>query len=557
MKTKYNKLLFPLLLLIVVVTSCGKDFLERAPLDSLTDAGYYQNTEQLLNATTPLYNAVWLSYNFKAIQSVEQRANTLFWNGNAFKNFNVSTANSELAEAWSSFYNVVGQANLIIENVKRYTPESVPLKDRNNAIAEARFMRALAYSMLVQLWGEVPVLENNLTLLTDTTKRRNTIESVWNLIMSDMRFAAKNLNEVSVNPGRLNKYAGEAMLARMFLTHAGVGMPGDGTRRQSDLDSAAYYSRNVIANGPFKLLTDYEELFKMKNNNNTESILALQWVFNGGWGTQNATQAYLAFSGTITGVGDGWGSQIGAGFNTLKLYEDYALDKRRRATFMFPGDVYNYIHHDVGGTIRPYLKVPYASNNSYTLSGSNLGAEFAWVKKYVVGRPEDNDGKVKNMGTEINTYLMRYSEVYLTLAEAILGNAESTSNTEAVDAVNQIRNRAGLPSLTSVTWYDIYRERILEFAMENISAFDFSRLHYYDPQKAYTMLSEMNRGYYWVIPRPNIDNPVSWEVIDRQRQDQDDFRVINKDNFYLGIPDAEIVKAPSLLQPAVPYQPEN
>lgn len=549
----------PLLFFLMIFTlaSCGKNFLDRRPLDNLTDANYYQNSEQLLKATTPLYNAVWLSYNFKAIQSVEQRANTLFWNDNPFKEFNASGSSTDVLEAWQSFFNVVGQANLIIENIKVYTPSSVAEKDKNNAIAEARFMRGLAYSMLVQLWGAVPVLENNLTLLTDTSKRRNTIESVWDFIMADMRYAAKNLHETSANPGRLNKYAGQAMLARMFLTHAGVNVTGGAQRRQSDLDSAAYYCRSVIANGPYKLLSDYEELFKMKNNNNAESILALQWVFNGGWGTQNATQSYLAFSGTITGVGDGWGSQIGAGFNTLKLYENLATDKRRRATYMFPGDLYNYIHHDVNGTIRPYLKVPYASNNSYTLSGTNPGSEFAWVKKYVVGRPEDNDGKVMRLGTEINTYMMRFAEVYLTLAEAILGNEESTTNAEALDAVNKIRIRAGLEAKTSITWYDIYKERMLEFAMENISAFDFSRLHYYNSQKAYTMLSEMNRGYCWIIPKPNIDNPVSWEVIDRQRQDQDDFVVVNSSNFYLPLPDAEIVRAPNMLKDPVPYQPSG
>ena len=261
---KYNKIGFWILILSMFTVSCSKDFLDRRPLDNLTDGNFYQNESQLLQATAPLYNAVWLSYNFKAIQSVELRANTLFWNEENYKSFSVSSAAGEINEGWQSFFNVVGQANMVISNVQAYTPEIVSDAAKRNAIAEARLMRGLAYSMLVQLWGPVPVLENNLTLLTDTTQRRNTIESVWGLVIKDMIYAKDNLFTASPQKGRLNKYAAEALLARMYLTHAGVGMPGDGSRRQSDLDSAAYYARNVIANGPFKMMDEYEELFKMK-----------------------------------------------------------------------------------------------------------------------------------------------------------------------------------------------------------------------------------------------------------------------------------------------------
>lgn len=552
---KKIKTIYWIIALSVVLASCSEDFLDRRPLDNLTDANFYQNETQLLQATAPLYNAVWLTYNFKPIQSVEQRANTLYWHGNALKNFNVSSTNSDVLESWQSFYNVVGQANLVIKNVEEYTPDGVSEAAKRNAVAEAKLMRGLAYSMMVQLWGPVPVIENNLTLLTDTTQRRNTIESVWDLIVDDMIFAKDNLFEVSPQSGRLNKYAGMAFLARTYLTHAGVGMPGDGSRRKSDLDSAAYYSRLVLSEGPFKMMDEYEDLYKVDNNNNEETVLALQWVYDGGWGTQNATQAFLAFNSNITGVGDGWGGQIGAGLNTLWLYESYTRDKRRRATYMFPGDLYDYISHEVDGVVRPYLKVPYTPQNQYTVEGSR--SEFAWIKKYIVGRPEDNEGRVMFMATEINTYMMRLPEVYLTLAEAILGEAESTSNPEAVNAVNVVRERAGLEPLAEITWHDIYRERMLEFAMENLSAFDYSRLHYYNPQKAYQMLSEMNRGYYWVRPIPNIDNPVDWEVTEREREDQFDFINVNASNYYLPIPDAEIIRAPNLLNPPVPYEREN
>lgn len=543
-----------MIVLILSALSCKKSFLERPPLDTIVNSNFYQTPEQLLQGTGSLYNIVWQGLNFKVVYEIEQRANVIMWNGNTFKNFNVSSSNGQLLESWQSFYNTIGQCNLVIANVKQYTPASVPEAAKNNAIAEARFIRGVVYSYLVQLWGEVPALDNNLTLLTDTTKTKNTIESIWDFIMSDLRYAAKNLFPTSPQAGRLNKYSGEAMLARMYLTRAGVGST-NGKRRQSDLDSAAFYARSVIANGPFKMLDDYEELFKMKNNNNSESIFALQWVFGGFWGTQNATQAFTAFNSSITGSGDGWGGQIGAGLNLLRLYEDFKKDKRRRASFMFPGDRYSYITQEIDSAGKKYkrpLIVPFTANdNSYTQGPSN----FAWIKKYVVGRPEDNEGKVATMSTGINTYMMRMSEVYLTLAEALLGDNASTTNAEAVGALNKVRVRAGLDPKQEITWYDIYKERMLEFPFENISTLDFGRLHYYNPSKAYQMLSEMNRGLYTITPRPTIWNPETWEVAESSQSDNQDFVTVNANNFYLPIPDMELVKAPGLRNPSVPFVP--
>lgn len=57
---KYNKIGFWILILSMFTVSCSKDFLDRRPLDNLTDGNFYQNESQLLQATAPLYNAVWL-----------------------------------------------------------------------------------------------------------------------------------------------------------------------------------------------------------------------------------------------------------------------------------------------------------------------------------------------------------------------------------------------------------------------------------------------------------------------------------------------------------------
>ena len=88
---------------------------------------------------------------------------------------------------------VVGQSNLAIDNINKYAGDGVSDKVKKIAIAEARFMRALAYRFLVMNWGDVPIIENNLEQLNDTSISRNTVTSVWRFITREMRAVAEDL----------------------------------------------------------------------------------------------------------------------------------------------------------------------------------------------------------------------------------------------------------------------------------------------------------------------------------------------------------------------------
>ena len=99
----------------------------------------------------------------------------------------------------------------------------------------------------------------------------------------------------------------------------------------------------------------------------------------------------------------------------------------------------------------------------------------SFIKKYVVGTPADNGGKGAAFSAGNNTYLMRYAEVLLIEAEAVLGNGSSTSDAAALGPLNKIRRRAGLIPLTSVTKDNILRERRIELAFEGSRFWDLRR----------------------------------------------------------------------------------
>lgn len=532
----------------LMLTGCSKDFLNRPPEDAIVDANFYRTPEQVLAGTAPLYNIVWFAYNDKASHGIgDARGGNLMSGSYQVENIRMQTTDvtAEVYSSWTSFFNVVAQSNMIIDNLSKYTSPEVPENVKQAGIAEGRFMRGLAYAYLVQNWGPVPVIVNNNVLLTDTSITRNTVASVWEFIIRDLRFAAQHLPSTPAQKGRLTKWAAEGMLAKMFLTRAGV--ESSGTRRQADLDSAAWYAKDVIDNSGATLMSNYEDLFLMKNNNNPESLFALQWKYDGDWGTQNSVQAFLAYGSEITGFGDGWGGDLGASLDLLKLY--VSADKRRKATFMFPGDHYAYIHQSVDDPDNPGKKIIQELQVPWNFVGTERYNTRAWVKKYVVGRPEDNDGKVAQQRTEINTYMLRLAEVYLVYAEAVLGNAAVTSDASALMYYNAVRTRAGLPAKTSFTPDDIFTERRLELAMEGQAWYDIVRLHYYDPQKALSMLNSQDRGSYRIIANA-ATNATSWAIA----SDTEAYYPVTESNFHLPYPAVEMTAAPNLRKPPVPYE---
>lgn len=540
-------------------TGCKKDFLERPPTDAIVDAGFYKTDEQVLASTSLLYSKVWFDYNDKAMYNLgDFRAGTAFsaWNDRGNVLFNTTGDNVDNVAAWRAFYIVVGQSNLAIHNINTYAGSAVSARIKKMAIAEARYMRALAYRFLVMNWGPVPIIENNIEQLSDTSIARNTVTSVWRFITREMRAAAEDLPETAIQPGRLTRWSAEGMLARFYLTRAGVEAAG-GVRKQQFLDSAKYYAERVITQSGRSLLPKYEDLFKFPYDNNNESLFELQWVFQpGSWGVQNSMPAYLAYSPDIAN-GDGWGGDKGGTWWTISQYEGIelqpngtlkgrTLDQRLKATFMLPGAYYQEITQLTNG-VKQKLTFPFTGTDQNFLS----------IKKYVIGKAEDVGGQAASQNYPNDTYMMRLAEMYLIYAEAALGDAPSTRDAKALEYFNKVHMRAGLsqfggaPDNDPLTFDVIFRERILEFAMEGMGWYDLVNLHYYNPSKAYAILNSQDRGLFFTAP-DQMPNPTTWTFTKTSWFSE---RTINANagNFRLPIPNVELSQAPNLKKEPVDY----
>ncbi|MEO6917392.1 MAG: RagB/SusD family nutrient uptake outer membrane protein [Chitinophagaceae bacterium] len=562
---KHRKFLSGSFLFIILLCGCKKEFLQKPPTDSIVDVNFYKTDEQVLAATSLLYSKVWFDYNSNASYAIgDFRGGSAYsvYNNQDNVRFNTTGVTNENGASWRSFFIVVGQSNLAITNIQKYAGDAVSPAIKKMGIAEARFMRAVAYQYLVMNWGAVPIITDNLALLSDTSISRNTVPSVWKFITNEMRAAAVDLPETPLRPGRLTKWSAEGMLARFYLTRAGVQANGSGARNQNFLDSAKYYAQDVIKNSGYQLMRDYASLFLYPYDNNSESLFSLQWVFvPGAYGTQNTAPTFLAYSPDIAN-GDGYGGDFSATWWMLKQYDGFdqvggidpeigdtvmkgrTLDQRLHATFMLPGfsypEITQSIHNPEG---KQKLIFPYLSQDR----------NYASIKKYVTGKAEDVGGQSAKQNYGNDTYMMRLAEMYLTYAEAVLGNNATTSDPLAMQYFNKIHMRAGLPEFVDPLTADVlFKERIVEFAMEGMSWYDLVRLQYYNKEKAYSILNHQDRGLMAVIP-DKFPNPTVYTFRKTVWARTNRFIVANDGNFILPIPTAEQSQAPNLLKPPVDY----
>ena len=481
MKT-YNKILSALVLAgSLTLTACDESFLEVSPNDRVTLDNFFQSENDLRAATAGLYNKVWFDFNDKFYYGLgDGRSNNLYAPYSdyiyPFTDLTETSLTGPLVSAWQAFYNVVGQANNTINNIQKNS-KNVTDEQKNVAIAEARFMRGTAYWYLASLWGNVILIEDNSVLVNKPIVNTNPRNQVFEFAMRDLEFAAKHLPATVGQAGRLTKWSAFAMLSRVYLHVSGISdNPNSGLRNETYLGLARQAAEKVIEESGLSLVGNYADLFKVENNNNKESLFALQWVPNGDYGVTNTHQAYFANGSEITGDDAAWGYYTFASYDMMSEYErEDSL--RRKATFMAYGDVYPEINKANGGYL--YEKATDRCN----------------VKKGVVGSTKDTDGKSSRMNSALNTYMIRLAEVYLTYAEAILGNNASTTDAKALQYFNMVRARAKVPARTTLDYQAIRHERRVEFAMEGLYWYDLLSRSYYKQQEVLNYIELQDRAH--------------------------------------------------------------
>jgi len=516
-------------IVLSTIMSCADDFTDRPSESAITSDNYYKTDEQVRTATDAMYYKTWFQFNNKFFYALsEVGSGNMYTNSsdvNAMRTFSITSSDPEMLAGWQSLWANVAQANYLINNLQEKAGEGVSQSVINNALGEAYFMRATAYFYLVRIWGPVPIIVNNLDHVTDPQMNTNRVEDVYELIRRDYT-SAINLLDSKVRGAayaanaKVSKGSAKAMLAKVYLYN-------------KDYNNAKILAEEVINSGEFKLLggtseysipgKSFADLFKYTGNNNEESIFALQWEGDANYGSANNCNTQFGIAnGTISTSNATYGGVFGPSQDILNLYE--SNDIRRNETIMFPGNYYADIKYKDGVEFKTGLTVPAADN----IGGQGAGAA---IKKYCIGIVNGNEtGPVDAWAMmNNNTYIMRYADLLLIHAEAIMGGAGSTSDPAALKSVNAVRNRAGLAALSSVTFDQLFAERRKELAFEGDFWFDLGRI---PRAQAIAIMGAQNRGNMWGA----------------------EYYTPSENDFTLPYPANDVAKNPKLLEAPVPYQ---
>lgn len=448
----------------LLVSSCGKDFLDKTPEGDYVADKYYSSDAAVIKAIEPLYNRAWHEFNRRSLLAIGSiRANDA-WNpyvNSEFARFQLTGLDENLAAAWAALYNVVSMTTETLDNVRNYATSGVSASVKSQAYGECYLLRGLAYFYLLRGWGSVILYDNNQEIIDEPIRPLSTEESVLKFIVRDLRRAIEYLPEKGADH-HPSRYAAKAILAKVLLAQSGWNK--NGSRDESILNEVVSLCNEVINCGQYSLMNDYEQLFRMQNNDNAETILALRWAkpSSNEYGSMNATYSDLAPNDISDDV-NVWGGSLCPSPDMIDYYNQEPADSfRLRGTFFTYGRHYDYLWTTAGGFT--YKK------------------HWMQVKKGVLGRKADAGGELDQMASPLNTYLMRLADVYLIKAEALLGNKTSTSDAEALKAFNAVRLRAKVPAKTSFTFEDLIRERRIEFCMEYSNWFDMVTWYRWKPQ---------------------------------------------------------------------------
>ena len=498
-------------------SSCEK-FLDRPSEDSYTTAQFYQNDAQMEQGINYLYNSPWQDITRFYSYSSECLAGNVYLNDAAQRPYMFLAVTGEdavLKDMSYALWAVNAQCNTVIHNIQA-AKGTASQEVKNRCIGEVLAWKAMAYFFLVRTFGDVPIIHDNTEVIKEATynEQHKVLKAdVYEYVVMTLEKAMELLpkNAYIGKENRIDYYAAEALLAKVYLTKAGV----SGSLNQDDLKKAAELAKDVIENSGRSLTPVYSDIFRMDKalyQQTGEELFTWHWqaANKNAWTTQNYMQSDVGLVG-FSENGDLWGDWKGPSIDLQDAFGVSALtdptqrvdtDDRRKATMMMFGDHYDYFWTDVEGGFdfyrffydKSYCPGGLTENSSSKQWGCATGANYC---KHLYGDNADHLAvfgyPADNMYNQLPTHILRLGDIYLVYAEAAyLTNDHAT----ALTYVNKIRERAHAKPVTSVDYETIWKERRLELALEGDRWYDFVRRSYYDAASCIKELKAQRRSIW-------------------------------------------------------------
>lgn len=411
--------------MIFTVSSCGEEFLELSPQQSIADEDFLLTfgdfEAAIIGAYDQIQNSDWYGRYMQLVPDVmgeDVKQNASANRAKEWAEYNGAPVDFIPEEFWAEIYEGVNIVNRIINAA--FDPPAGVVAEYNQIVGQAYAIRALAYFDLVRLFAQhytftpgashagVPIV---LAFDVENKPTRNTVGEVYAQIISDFQQGISLMTIDPANSGSISKEASQALLSRVYLY-------------MEDYSSAEAMATQIINSSKFTLVSNTDYPIQFFNGDSPEAIFE------------------VIFSST-----DNPGSDHLGGMYKESGYGDY-LPSTDLLNLMTDGDVRKTLF-----TADPNLQGVYASQrvNKYPSSGADIATD--------------------------NLPIIRLSEVYLNRAEA---RAKSGNDTGAQADLDLIRQR-GFPAAPAVTATgpalitEILTERRIELCYEGHRIFDIAR----------------------------------------------------------------------------------
>jgi hypothetical protein len=551
------------LVFLMIFSGCYE--LDRYPNDKLSAGTFWQTKEHADQAMAGLYSVLQSNYVFGIVFGLDCLSDIgTGYDGASYDVIARGTytaTTDQVTGKWKTLYEGIARANLVMQNIGNIAEDEMSTELKTEYIAEARFMRALFYFQLLDFFGGVPLYDETMVISENFSimmEPRSSAEEVRAFIFSDLDAAVASLPQEGERGtsgyGRATKGAAQALKGKVLLFN-------------KQYSEAATLFEAVISSEKYALYSSYENLFKPEGDASNEMIFAVQNIggvgqdygmpttfymgsrasFGSCWDNVTVATDFVDSYEYIDGKPFSWEDWV-PGFTTSAAVQDATfratLSSDKKTVAAYPGTkgtlLQMYSQRDP--RMQQSLILPYTSYKGWVANakkdceyviatGVNEANGFIRVnnswdiylwRKFVA--EYDMDGAINNRAdTPINFPLIRYADVLLMLAECY---NEMEHQDDAVDLINEIRSRVGMPGINSgPAWLSasgkdqvferIKHERAVELAAEGHRFGDLKRWGLLETLngkaekgftgKTYYTRVVRERDYLWPIPQTEID----------------------------------------------------
>ena len=448
--------IFNIVLWAAALTACG-DSLDQAPISSLSQSTLPASDADAIALVNSVYavnigKSTAFGYMTDLVTETTISGENPNGGGGLLGLLKWDANNSYVVGMWNDLAKGIANANDAIDRVQDNA--QVSLSTQQRVIGEAKFLRAYYLNYAVQFWGDYPIVLHN---VEGSSVERQPVDAVYAQIEQDLLDAAEALpaSYGSTDLGRATRGAAWALLSKVYLTWGQVSPTFSEAERKAKYAQAVEAANQVTG---YALEEDFSANWDNNNRNGKESIFATQ--HNTGSAADGTGGNHLCHCAFSSGFSNSLPHVVPA---NRDVEDSYAPgDQRREASFadsLYNPETGNYYVFDLP-RFRKYIDI------------------------------SDPNGSANNRN--VNRTILRYAEVLLVKAEAI-NERDGGPNTEAYEAINQVRRRA-----------------FRSFPVEQPSAYDLpAGLSYADFQQAV----RQERQWEFVYEQKHWLDLVRWRIL--------------------------------------------